>query len=130
MNLVTSFVYGTLFGAATITTALALAKTERDPIRISPQYYSVRVDNDRVRVLEYRLKPGEKEKAHSHPPGVLFTLSDARLRMTVFPAATVSDEDTHAGEVNWQDAVTHSAENIGASEFHSFRVELKPCEQP
>jgi hypothetical protein len=83
-----------------------------------------------VRFLEYRLKPGEKEKAHSHPAGVLFTLSNARLRMTQFPTATVSDDDTHAGEVNWQDAVTHSAENIGASEFHSFRVELKPCKQP
>jgi hypothetical protein len=30
-----------------------------DPVKISPQYYTIRLENDRVRVLEYRLKPGE-----------------------------------------------------------------------
>ena len=40
-----------------------------DPVKLSPQYYKVRLDNARVRVLEYHLKPGEKEMMHSHPRG-------------------------------------------------------------
>jgi hypothetical protein len=40
----------------------------QDAVKLSPQYYTVKAENDRVRVLEYRLKPGEKEVMHSHPP--------------------------------------------------------------
>jgi len=32
----------------------------QDPVKTSPQYYKVLLENDQVRVLEYRLKAGEK----------------------------------------------------------------------
>jgi hypothetical protein len=37
----------------------------QDPVKQSPQYYKVLLENDQVRVLEYRLKPGEKEPMHN-----------------------------------------------------------------
>ncbi|PYK77904.1 MAG: hypothetical protein DME40_09360 [Verrucomicrobia bacterium] len=32
----------------------------QDPVKTSPQYYKVLLENDQVRVLEYRLKAGER----------------------------------------------------------------------
>jgi hypothetical protein len=32
-----------------------------DPVKLSPYYYNVLLDNERIRVLEYQLKPEEKE---------------------------------------------------------------------
>ena len=57
--------------------ALVAFATEQnlDPLKLSPQYYTLRVDNARVRVYEYRLPPGQKEVMHSHLPGVVFALS-------------------------------------------------------
>src|SRR5207248_2474521 len=51
----------------------------QDPLKASPQYYKILLENDRVRVLEYRLKPGEKEAMHSHPAGVVYVLSGGTL---------------------------------------------------
>jgi hypothetical protein len=40
--------------------AVCMAVSAQDPVKTSPQYYKVLLENDQVRVLEYRLKPGEK----------------------------------------------------------------------
>jgi beta-alanine degradation protein BauB len=56
------------------TLAFAGSTPTLDPVAISPQLYTVRLENDRLRVLEYRLKPGKEEPMHSHPPGVVFAL--------------------------------------------------------
>src|SRR5206468_4896166 len=54
----------------------------QDPVKISPQYYKVLLENDQVRVLEFRLKPGEKEPMHSHPAGIVYALGGATLKFT------------------------------------------------
>jgi len=98
----------------------------QDPVKLSPQYYKVWIDNDRVRVLEYHLKPGEKEAMHSHPPGFVYAIDNATLRMTL-PDGTKPILNLHAGEVTWREATTHAAENIGNTEAHALALELKPC---
>ena len=54
----------------------------QDPVKTSPQFYKVLLENDEVRVLEYRLKPGQKEPIHSHPAGVVYVLSGAALKFS------------------------------------------------
>ena len=100
--------------------------TNQDPVQVSPQYYEVRFENDRVRVLEYHLKPGEKEASHTHPPGVVYVLSDATIR-TVRPDGKSSEASGKAGSVMWRDETTHSVENVGSTEARALAVELKPC---
>ena len=100
--------------------------TTQDPVKVSPQYYMVRFENERVRVLEYHLKPGEKEATHSHPPGVVYVLSDATIR-SLHPDGTSSETVGKAGEVFWRDDTTHGVENVGATEARAIAVELKPC---
>src|SRR5438477_9460942 len=55
----------------------------QDPVKTSPQYYKVLLENDQVRVLEYRLKAGEKEPMHSHPTGVVYVLSGTKLKLVI-----------------------------------------------
>lgn len=97
-----------------------------DPVKLSPQYYTVRLDNARVRVLEFRLEPGQKEVMHSHPAGVVFSLADAAVR-TYLPDGSTVTYPSKKGDVMWREAVTHSGENVGSTEAHYFAVELKDC---
>ena len=97
-----------------------------DPVETNPELYRVVFENDRVRVLEYRLKPGEKEAAHTHPPGVVYILSDATLRATR-PDGTVSDLKGKAGEVAFRESTTHAIENVGTQEARALAIDLKPC---
>jgi quercetin dioxygenase-like cupin family protein len=119
---------GGLVGAAAMATVVAVAADSptADPLRVSPQYYAVRLDNDRVRVLEWRLKPGLKEAMHSHPEGFVFALADATLRSTLADG-TSTTHDYVSGEVTWRNAVTHAIENVGGTEAHVLAVELKGC---
>lgn len=126
MNLATAFCAGVVVGAAGLAGGRVLAGPETDPVKLSPQYYIVRIDNDRVRVLEYRLKPGQKEAMHSHPPGFVYMLADARARVSL-PDGSASVIDDHTGDLTWRGPTTHAYENVGNTDVHAIGVELKPC---
>jgi quercetin dioxygenase-like cupin family protein len=126
MKLITAFGAGIVVGVAGLAGGMVLAGPETDPVKISPQYYIVRIDNDRVRVLEYRLKPGQKEPMHSHPPGFVYMLADARARVSL-PDGRSSVIEDHAGELTWRGPTTHAYENVGNTDVHAIGVELKPC---
>ena len=117
------FAVGIITGVVCLSVAQA---SSQDPVTLSPQYYTVRLDNDAVRVLEYRLPPGKKEAMHTHPPGVVFSLADAKFRTTL-PDGTSSDASVPNGEVTWRERTSHSAENIGSTEAHALAIELKKC---
>jgi quercetin dioxygenase-like cupin family protein len=122
-----SFISGLLFGVAFTTAAFVLSSevtTSMDPVKISPQYYKVLLENDQVRVLEYHLKPGEKEAMHSHPAGIVYIFNDARMK-AMTPNGESHESESKAGEVYWRDPITHAAENIGTTEVHALAVEMK-----
>ncbi|HSP14209.1 MAG TPA: cytoplasmic protein [Thermoanaerobaculia bacterium] len=96
-----------------------------DAVKLTPQYYTVRVDNERVRVVDYHLKPGEREPMHSHLPGVAYVIGGAKLRNT-FPDGTSAEGMLNPGDVHWREGnVVHAVENIGQTEAHAIIVELK-----
>jgi mannose-6-phosphate isomerase-like protein (cupin superfamily) len=100
--------------------------TTQDAVTLSPQYYVVRFENDRVRVLEFHMKPGEKEALHSHPAGVVYLLADATIRNGL-PDGTSSEKSLKAGDVLWRENTTHTGENVGSTEARAIAIELKPC---
>ena len=79
-----------------------------------------------LRVLEYRLKPGQKEPMHSHRHGFVYMLANARARVSL-PDGSSSVLDEHAGDLTWRDLTTHAFENVGDTDVHAIGVELKPC---
>jgi quercetin dioxygenase-like cupin family protein len=96
----------------------------QDPVKTSPQYYKVLLENDQVRVLEYRLKAGEKEPMHSHPAGVVYVLSGAKLKFT-YPDGRTEERAAATGETIWREPTTHAVENVGDSEAHAIATDLK-----
>jgi len=114
---------GLVLGAAAMSVAGA---SPQDPVAVSPQYYAVRLVNERVRVLEYRLKPGEKEGTHTHPPGLVYVLDDSTLRSTL-PDGAASERPSKRGELFWREQTTHAAENTGRTDAHALVIDVKPC---
>jgi len=95
----------------------------QDPTQTDPEKYKVIFENDRVRVLEYRDKPGAKTEAHQHPNSVLIMLSDFQRRLTV--GSDVREVTVKTGQALWSPAQVHVGENIGTTDSHVLFVELK-----
>jgi beta-alanine degradation protein BauB len=95
-----------------------------DPTITDPGLYRVIFDNDRVRALEYRDRPGDRTSPHGHPDSVMVTLSAFSRRLHGGDGRQ-ADVDLPAGQVRWIGAQEHAGENIGATETHSVFVELK-----
>lgn len=89
---------------------------------------TVRLKNEHVRVLEVRLKPGEKVAQHSHPSRVVFSLSPYTMKFT-YPDGGTSTRERKGGEVTWREPETHAAENVGSTEFHVMVVEIIPTKE-
>ena len=94
-----------------------------DPVETNPDHYAVVFENDRVRVLEYRDRPGQRTTPHEHPDSVMYTLSAFRRRLHQGDAHR--DVEMPAGLTGWLPAQQHAGENIGDTETHVLFVELK-----
>jgi quercetin dioxygenase-like cupin family protein len=118
-------VLGVVVGAVGVTAVVAATSgATMDPVALSPDLYKVRFENERVRVLEYRLPPGGKEPMHSHPAGLVYVLAGGSLK-NGFPDGTSSTRTAVTGEVIWREAITHSGENLGSTEIGSLVIDLK-----
>jgi quercetin dioxygenase-like cupin family protein len=107
-------------------TGTALAQ---DVLKVSPETHKVLLENDQVRVLDARMKPGEKVAMHSHPANVAYFLTDGKLKIT-FPDGKTEEREVKAGVAAWSEGVTHAAENVGTTEFHELQIELKKPASP
>ena len=96
----------------------------QDPVKTDSDKYKVVLENDRVRVLEYRDKPGEKTTMHRHPDFVVLARSAFKRQLTLPGGKTVVRE-FKPGAVMWTDAHSHIGENIGDTDTHVLIIELK-----
>lgn len=117
-----------LIALATLTVrgGLALGQ-DRDPLKLYPGNYKVLFENDRVRVLDFKLKKGAKESAHMHPAHVAHVITGFKIRFT-FPDGKTAIRETKNGDVLFSEAVIHASENIGDSDAHGILVEMKTAE--
>jgi beta-alanine degradation protein BauB len=102
----------------------SLGDMHNDPVRTNPELYRVVLENDRVRVLEYRDRPGDRTIPHAHPDSVMVTLSSFRRRLSADDQTSV-DVSLESGMTRWLDAQQHAGENIGDTDSHVLFVELK-----
>jgi beta-alanine degradation protein BauB len=94
-----------------------------DPTVTDPDKYKVVFENERVRVLEYRDKPGDRTSPHRHPDSVMYTLSSFERRLV--HGDRVTDVRLESGRAGWLAAQEHAGENTGTTETHVLFVELK-----
>lgn len=78
-HLIAGMLLGALLAAFAFAGSTKIASAQ-DPAKLAAQNYKVLLENGQVRVIEYRLKPGEKEPMHSHPSGVFAYFFSARRR--------------------------------------------------
>ena len=99
----------------------------KDPVETDGDKYSVVLENERVRVLKYHDKPGDKTLPHAHPDYVLYAESSFKRRLT-FPDDKKVEVDVKAGSVVWMKGHIHIGENIGDTNTDVIIVELKEKE--
>jgi len=95
-----------------------------DALKAAPDVYSLIMENERVRVLRIKFKPGQKAVMHSHPNHVICVIKDGKVKITL-PDGKASEVTLKAGQAIWMQAGQHSAENIGRTEADNIVVELK-----
>ena len=96
----------------------------QDPLQVNSQTIALKLENPRVRVLEATLKPGDKEKTHSHPAYVIYVIAGGKVR-THGVDGSVTETEFRTGDVIYREPVTHWAENIGETTIRLELVELK-----
>jgi hypothetical protein len=94
-----------------------------DPAVTDPALYTVIFENERVRVLEYRDRPGDKTSPHSHPDTLMYPLASFRRRVS--NGARAVEVTLEPGAIRWVAAQTHQGENIGDTPSHALFIELK-----
>ena len=108
-----------------LTTVILLMMTSvttraQDPVKTDGDKYTLVLENERVRVLEYRDKPGDRTTMHQHPDFVLYAIGPFTRKLT-FPDGKEMTREFKAGDVIWMKAQKH----IGETDTHVLIVELK-----
>lgn len=94
-----------------------------DVVTVAPDV-KVLLENDRVRVLESTLKPGEVEGMHTHPAYVAYFLTPTTVKITT-PDGNSSVKKPPAGKVLYGDSAEHQIENVGDTLQRVLVIELK-----
>lgn len=87
------------------------------------------MENEQVRVLEYRDMPGEMTHQHRHPAFVLYAVG-AFKRKIHLPDGKVLMREFKAGDVMYSPEQVHIGENVGTTPTHVIMVELKTAVKP
>jgi quercetin dioxygenase-like cupin family protein len=97
--------------------------TAPDAATVTPKVVQVKLENDRVRVLEFKSDPGDREDWHTHPAFVVYVVTGGTLRIST-PDGRSEVVEFQAGDIRFREPVTHRTENIGNTRLHAILVEL------
>jgi len=103
-----------------------------DAMTAAPDHHSVLLENDRVRVLDTRLGPGDRTPVHAHQwPAALYVLSWSDFvrydpEGNVILDSRLMPERPPVGGSLWSAPLApHYVRNVGEGELHIIAVELK-----
>jgi hypothetical protein len=99
----------------------------QDAVTSDPRSFRVVLENERVRVLEFKSGPGLSicgQGMHYHPDRVSVSLTGAKVKVTSADGVTVVRE-IPAGHASFARAETHATENIGGFGTRTYIIELK-----
>jgi beta-alanine degradation protein BauB len=108
-----------VFSVFTIKGALA-----QDAFKVEPTHYKLDFENETVQVVNVHYGPHEKSSLHSHPGGVVVTLTAGHLKFTD-EHGKVREAHSMAGEARWFPPFKHSVENLGDSPYNAIYIGIK-----
>jgi quercetin dioxygenase-like cupin family protein len=103
-----------------------------DAITAAPDHHEVLLENDRVRVLDSRVKSGDATPVHTHCwPAVLYVLSTSDF-VRCDPEGNIiydsrgSESAPKTGQTIWSSPLApHFVRNVGEREIRVISIELK-----
>lgn len=99
-----------------------------DALKASPANFKLLLDNEYVRVLEYTLDAGKKDKWHTHPAKSSYVVSGGQLKVYPENGEIIMAEEKE-GTASWLNAVgKHYVENIGKTPIKIILTEIKSLE--
>ena len=102
-----------------------IAAEEIDPVLVSPRQFEVLIENDHVRVVRYRLSPGENDTWHTHPAKVSVVVAGGTLLITTADGESFEVLE-ESGSASWMTSLgEHFAKNIGDTPVQIILVEVK-----
>ncbi len=103
-----------------------------DAMTAAPQYHVLLFENERVRVLDTRIPPGDIVPAHSHRwPALYYTIQAGDFVRRDLDGKVLFDSRSVGGMLKsaaatWVEPLQpHSVENVSGSEIHLVSIELK-----
>ena len=81
------------------------------------------MENDRVRVLQVQLRPGDKAAMHYHPEHVVYVVKGGKAKLTSSGKTDVLEMKN--GQAMFLKAQSHETENTGKTDLDLLVVELK-----
>ncbi len=103
-----------------------------DALRAAPRHHTLVLENERVRVLETRIPPGETTALHTHrwPAAMVIQSWAPFVRRDAEGAVTVDSRTVPAladpPQTLWSDPLPpHTLENVGDVDIQLISVELK-----
>jgi quercetin dioxygenase-like cupin family protein len=102
-----------------------ITKPAIDVLKASPANFNLLLENEHVRVLEYTLKPGEKDTPHTHPAKSSYVVLGGKIKVYLENGETIIVDEV-AGTASWMGYVgKHYVENIGNTTIKIVLTELK-----
>ena len=96
-----------------------------DAAAIAPDRFKVLLENEHVRVLEYTLRPGERDPWHTHPAKVSYVVEGGELRIHLADGKSFLSTEAK-GAAEWREALpSHYAENVGKTPVRILLFEVK-----
>ena len=102
----------------------SLGAMAQDATKTDGDKYKVLLENEHVRVLEYRDLPGATTHPHRHPAFVLYAIAPFKRKL-LLPDGKVLMREFKAGDVIYSAEEAHIGENVGATPTHVIMVEMK-----
>lgn len=100
-------------------------KSIPDVLDVSESGYTLLFENDRLRVMELQLEPGQISPMHYHPNDhAVFILNDAKLKLSL-PDGDSAEYKLKSGKILWIEAGSHETENIGNTVARNIVTEVK-----
>src|SRR5258706_2247948 len=96
----------------------------QDAFKVEPTHYKLDFENETVQVVNVHYGPHEKSSLHSHPGGVVVTLTPGHLKFTD-EHGKVRETHSMAGEARWFPPFKHSVENLGDSPYNAVYIGIK-----
>jgi len=95
-----------------------------DELTSSHGNFKLLLDNKYVRVLEYHLDPGQKDKPHTHPAKSSYVVTGGKLKVYLEDGSNII-ADEEAGTASWSEAVgKHYVENVGTTPVTIILTEI------